>query len=610
MRGIPLVLLLVPLLLAAKPLDEITRDAEAIARDFEACGQDAACLGRVAERARSLQRDAEASPERALASTPCLGFEGGSAPSEVAGGTVECLPLRIRIRDESWWTSAGCTPDDDRFDITYSFEADGQILRDTGRRAFLLSTLPPVPAPKTWNLDLSSVVLRVTEFGPDCRALGQARFGKADLDFGTVPSVMLAYDHRMTRGPDGEPPSVDTVFFSSLTAWGSRAVSEATWGIGVPRQFGPIPLVSQTLRQAGLKLAPEDVDRLFQGESLRREVAWSGPAPGDAEGSPFVGGTRLTIDVAAARPRCSLAITAPTKGQRLVFSKATKGTLDFTLEAKATPSRFASHVTWSLPSLDSKTSLAAKPASQRGPKLAIKLEGLPDDVSGLGPKVFTARIDHKDCQTQASATVKLFFPRDAKNHPGGGTPKPPNWFHYWKQTKAGRPKGQAVVLKYGARTVGDCTKPSNAALYHQKFGYKTIHVCDLGTFTPPYQLVLPVIDRSTAAKVTGTRTTRGIETFAVAVRHEFEHFLIDHNLWSGVPIAKRPALDGDADGLPDAQEPGLGFDPAKFQTFLGTHAKWKGIEGDEEWMAHETLKDIAPGSMDKLDWGHPGAQWP
>jgi hypothetical protein len=327
-------------------------------------------------------------------------------------------------------------------------------------------------------------------------------------------------------------------------------------------------------------------------------------------GSPWVGGTRLTIDISAAKPRCSLAIASPPNGQRHVFSKAAKGTLDFTLKASVKPSRLASHVTWIVPSLDSQTSLDAKPADRRGPQLAIKLEGLPDDVAGLGPKVFTARIDHKDCQARADTTVKLFFPRDAKNHPGSGTPKPPNWFHYWKQTKAARPKGQKVNLEYGARTFGDCTAASNAALYNHKFGYKTIYVCDLGTFSPPFNLVLPVIDRSTAAKVTGTRRTKGIETFAVAVRHEFEHFLVDHNLWSGVPVANRPAKDHDADGLPDAQESGLGFDPAKFQTFLGMHPKWKGIGGDEEWMAHETLKDIAPGSMDKLDWGHPGAQWP
>jgi hypothetical protein len=607
---VALVLLLLPLLLGAKPLDEIVREAEDLARDLEACGQDAACIGRATKRGQALRKQAEASSELTPAVTPCFGFEGGSVPSEVAGGTLECLPLRVRIRDESWWTSAGCTRDDERFDIAYSFEVDGQLIRDTGRRAFALSTLAAVPASNTWSLELSSVVLRVKDFGPDCDARGLARFGKADMDFGTVPSVMLAYDHGMTRGPSGEPPPADTAFFSPLTAWGSAAASEATWGIAILRQFGPVSLESATLREAGLKLGPEDVERLFQGESLRREVAWSGPSPGDDAGSPVVGGTRLTLDISAAKPRCSLAIASPPNGQRLVFSTAAKGTLDFTLQAKVAPSRFSSHVAWTVPSLDSKTSLVASPSNQRGPKLAIKLEGLPQDVAGLGPKVFRARIDHKDCQAQANTTVKLFFPRDAKNHPGGGTPRPPNWFHYWKQTKAARPKGQQVNLEYGARTFDDCRTSSNAALYNHKFGYKTIYVCDLGTFSPPFNLVLPVIDRSTAAKVTGTRRTRDIETFAVAVRHEFEHFLVDHNPWSGVPVANRPAKDHDADGLPDAQESGLGFDPKKFQTFLGTHPKWKGIGGDEEWMAHETLKDVAPGSMDKLDWGHPGAQWP
>lgn len=304
---------------------------------------------------------------------------------------------------------------------------------------------------------------------------------------------------------------------------------------------------------------------------------------------------------------CRLAITSPAEGQRVAFSTGDPGELALDLRATLTPRRHEGAIVWSVPELDPDTDVRLEPADRRGPRLRVTLRGLPGELSGFGKKEFAAAVDSENCHRRATRTVELFFPRDASNHPSGKTP---NWFHYWRQTPAARPRGQAVALEYGGRTVDLCATADVTGIYNPKLGYKTVVICDLSKLRPPFELVFPLLDRGASQKFAGMRTARNIDAFAVAVLHEYQHFLADHNWYSKIPFEIREKVDADLDGIPDALEPALGFDPKKFQTHFADHPKLKKVSGDEEWLAYEIMREHAVGSLDAFDWAHPGNQWP
>ncbi len=317
---------------------------------------------------------------------------------------------------------------------------------------------------------------------------------------------------------------------------------------------------------------------------------------------------KVTWRIGGVDPPCELAITRPAKGHRAAFSDDKPGELTLDFRATLNRKQYEEEITWSLPKVEAPTQIVTKPDNRRGPRLRVTLTGLPRELSGFGEKEFRARIENEKCRASAKRTVKLFFPREADNNPGG---QHPNWFYYWRQTPAGRPKGQAVALDYGGSTVDLCKTPGVTAIYNRRFGYKTLLVCDISRLKPnAFELVFPLLDRNAARKFSGMRKVRNIDTFAVAVLHEYQHFLTDHNWYSKISPEQLAKVDADADGIPDDMEPGLNFDPKIFQTYFANDPKLKNINGDEEWLAYEIMREHAPGSLDKYDWARPGNQWP
>jgi hypothetical protein len=70
----------------------------------------------------------------------------------------------------------------------------------------------------------------------------------------------------------------------------------------------------------------------------------------------------------------------------------------------------------------------------RGRVVFLKLVGLPRENSAFGAKTIVMEVP--DLGIRETTRVKIFFPRDATNNPGGTDP---NWFYYWNQTPAGNP---------------------------------------------------------------------------------------------------------------------------------------------------------------------------
>ncbi len=71
---------------------------------------------------------------------------------------------------------------------------------------------------------------------------------------------------------------------------------------------------------------------------------------------------------------------------------------------------------------------------KNGREVKIRVEKLPENNKDFGIKNIKAKYDAEGCLCESEETeVQIFFPADSKNNPEG---KYPNWFYYWKQTKA------------------------------------------------------------------------------------------------------------------------------------------------------------------------------
>lgn len=577
-----------------------------VERAMDACGQDVNCMVKeVQKMQKNLQTMLRNPQVSKMASTPCHGFTG-TQPAKLAIGTgeMECLPLNVRIYHKSSVAEKKeCGYPRERFTYAYVYETPGQLVSgySRGQHSYLLNTMPAMHG-GPWSLNLKHVEYVVRETEEDCKLTGSYSFGSKDIDFGTQPSVGFHYDYRYTA------PDAHNVHFTPLSGWASPQASKAHWGVSVPFQLmGGIALANEPMK-AGLKFSSSDFEALIQGETLTRSVRWTTkPNPDAYPGDSDINELEIEIRSTKTKPSCSLRITSPAKGHKLAFSSAKPGVLTLDLTAKTNSAKLEQKITWSLPQFDAATKVQVKPSSLKGSHLKVTLQGLPKSLSGLGDKVFTASVNDKNCHRSASRTVKLFFPRNSNNNPDGNVP---NWFYYWKQTPAGRPRGQAVVLSYGGSTKDRCESPTVSGVYGSKFGYKTVLICDLSRTLPkPFGVTFPLLDRAATKKYAGTRTAKNIDAFAVIVLHEYEHFLHHHN-WTSKTFQKDLAkLDKDKDGLLDHMEPGLNFNPTMFQTYYANHKTLKNVDGDEEWLCFEAMKLHKTGSLDKYDWAYPGNQW-
>jgi len=361
---------------------------------------------------------------------------------------------------------------------------------------------------------------------------------------------------------------------------------------------------------------------LKQGErSLHKDIGRPmGPSPGCRPGSTMT----LYLKVRKEPEECKdmksveLTIVSPEDKSRHVFSDeyllsehSNKLTLE--LEARTVPERYADSVEWTIPSIEgsnrtiipSSTSLTPK-----GRKLTIVYKGLPEDNNEFGRKIVKATLKVDSCRIEKTREVQFFYPRDEKNNP---EKKYPNWFYYWKQTPAARPFGQNVRIEYHCAGIPidkcTCLQQGVIGQYNPYYsGYKTINVCNLKTNTwdsDTFFVQLPAVKRSEPSTLSERNffPYSYIDTYAIAVMHEFTHFNNFHTFW---PEGWKESEDRDEDDIPDRLEQEMGFRPGIKQTF------WEGVDlgGDEEFLTLESTYDYQIGTFDEYDWGKPGKNWP
>lgn len=303
-----------------------------------------------------------------------------------------------------------------------------------------------------------------------------------------------------------------------------------------------------------------------------------------------------------------LTIIKPQNKARYVYS-ASGSTLELNLEVRTKPEHYADSVQWTVPELNG-VKRTIKQGNATGRKLDVIYETLPEDNGQFGRKSITATLKAGSCTASETREVQFFYPRDAKNNPGG---QHYNWFYYWKKTPAARPFGQTVNIEFGGTQFDACKYLHVPAMFKPAFMYKTVHICDLTQkLGGSFETFFPSVKRSIPSTLTAKtlRKTRHIDTFAVIMRHEFVHFNAFHTWREGRTVPQIEAQDKDLDGIPDHLEPGMQFDANKFQTYWGNDPEWKNIGGDEEFMAYEAMFDYKDGTYDTYDWGKPGKNWP
>ena len=305
------------------------------------------------------------------------------------------------------------------------------------------------------------------------------------------------------------------------------------------------------------------------------------------------------------RDPIELSIIIPADRTRIVYSSQQPPTLELKLQAKTKPEQYADSIEWTLPEMEGTTRKIAQGAP-RGRILDVVYEKMPEDNSQFGKKKVTATLKVGTCTATETREVQFFFPRDLKNNPGG---QYPNWFYYWKQTRAARPRGQLVNIEYGGNTYDQCVHPTVPAQYTPGAGHATIHVCNLARLGAQFQNRFPVLSLQAPYHL-GWETSRNIDTFAKAVIHEFVHWQCYHNFRYGKSLPAIQAADSDSDGLPGTVEPQYGFNPNMFQTHMSTHPELHNIKGDEEWLAYTSMSEIPMGKYNEYDWARPGNQWP
>ncbi|MBR4418099.1 MAG: hypothetical protein IKZ84_06365 [Victivallales bacterium] len=172
----------------------------------------------------------------------------------------------------------------------------------------------------------------------------------------------------------------------------------------------------------------------------------------------------------------------------------------------------------------------------------------------------------------------MFFPRDARNHPGIGSGITPNWYYYWTQITG------SADLAYGGAS-------ANFGYYDYDGTEGKLDKCII------YDSVI-AFDNPT-----GPKGKAGIDCFGQTVCHERKHreqFYAGFSDTTGDNIPDYDiTIDQDRDWLSDSYEDNHGFDKTKQDT---DNNGVKDLE--EESIAAES--NWTNDSHNNQDWSKPG----
>lgn len=445
------------------------------------------------------------------------------ALAESAGGTFELQSGRVQ-----WRSANSMHVDDGEISLTDDFSGAG-----------------------TYTLDPSSdrISLHVDHAGTQA-------MGELEVDI-THPEPIDGSSK--WSGPEG-------TFEITMQAHGGEMVMDGS-ALGMPLSVAGVPTPMTVIEAPGPERSIS-----YQHRAPMKEMNYNVEMWGDAFDDQVV------VEYELSGP-CTSRITVPEPNAVLAYKDGDPAVLEFTVEAKTDPYGLApllDELVWTFPEIPGST-LTTDPEDGRGQNVKVRYEGLPAKNTDFGDKRIEAHLEASDlCDDPAPLPVRVFFSRAASNNPAGDTP---NWFYYWKQTRASQGHGDAIV--YGGAYEGlghfdGYVDPAEA---------NHIYVADLG---PDFRDV----------NILTGKWTEGIDLFASVVLHEWTHLENYHDWW---PDGYDPAQDADRDHVRDDREAAYGLDPNVRDTFgLGMR--------DSEIPAYLQENTWLSGSANSVDWANPGKQ--
>lgn len=308
---------------------------------------------------------------------------------------------------------------------------------------------------------------------------------------------------------------------------------------------------------------------------------------------------------------------------RHVFSTDTPAQLVLELQATTDPAELAEQVIWDIPEIPGSTRTLDPPTGM-GAQMRVTYSGMPASNSAFGEKTVSASLDQSACPIRDSGTFKVYFPRDARNHPEP-SPDWPNWLYYWKQTACGRPFNRDIGVVFAENAPNDC-KPGVAGFYaydEPRVLDEAVYLCNLPQTLGEdmkvdiaglaYVPTAPTVQERFVYTGNDRRFT-GIDTFGYTLVHEYLHYRNYARFWKPLGghyyTQLQPLYDKDQDGIPDSMEPSMGFDPTKTLTYAPRQDVAAFVTYDEHWLvlppADQAFKG---GSCNAQDWAKPGKQW-
>jgi hypothetical protein len=226
----------------------------------------------------------------------------------------------------------------------------------------------------------------------------------------------------------------------------------------------------------------------------------------------------------------------------------------------------------------------------------LKFTGLPSKNDDFGKKKVQLLVDGKPTD---AASVKVFFPKFAKNHPGGQSGDP-NWFYYWKE---------GDVCGIGANDVFDGSAQPNCLGYSRPGRDYIVRLCAIAALQNQGPVTYSGAPAWGSAVVCGQG--KGIKCVAEILQHERHHLALydafrAQNHWYGnAADPDGDLVSTDGEGITD----GIKSDPNDPDTFniklsIPDYATY----GDDEIRCRkEELKHIIQYHVEK-DWADPGCQ--
>lgn len=240
-------------------------------------------------------------------------------------------------------------------------------------------------------------------------------------------------------------------------------------------------------------------------------------------------------------------------------------------------------------------------------RATFKARGLPEKNSDFGKHEITYTYDNGTCQCQSEAReTQVFYNRDARNNPEG---KLPNWAYYWRQSRAGLDgvgfeavsniPGSDVAIAFPVLScLGPILSQSGDNVIARYDPLKdTIYVSDR----------LPTL--TCANRPSGAVEDRGIDCFAVTLRHEHQH-QVELSAWWGPRFSRYSCLeDLDGDMVPNVVENASpGCNPLLPWSCPSRPPNLRGTVFDVDLTAYQVGWRWVPHSADKEDWAYPGHQ--